>query len=119
MFSIIVLLFAAVILFIGYMFEQAGIMDEPFNGWTRDSLNTLTGGNEVSIEEDPNFIFGNFGSGLQAVGALMFGAATGGIVQDAFSNLPFWNDAIMLLIRFLYTFSTFWLAIQIALGRGL
>lgn len=116
--AIVMYSFAAICLFVGSMFEYGlGLDWSIFSGWTEDALNELTGENDVDVAANPNLVFGDFFAWGQAVGTLLFNGVSGGIVQDAFSQLPFWNEQTMLLTRFLYTFSTFILGLHIGTGR--
>lgn len=117
-FAIIAWLFSSVMFFVGYMMET-GMGVELFTGATQDSLETMIDANQETVDEEgqlnPTEIFSQFTAG----GSVLFGIVTGGIISDMIGQLPMVNEAIMLLIRFLYSFSSAILFVNIITGRDI
>jgi hypothetical protein len=115
-FSLITFLFFAMILFAAYLMSQV-TGELLFEGWTRDALEQLTGKNDIDVDANPTLVFGDYIATSQAVGTLLLQTGTGGVVSDVMQGLPYFNnDALQLIVRFLYTFSLAFLILAI-IGR--
>jgi len=104
-FALITFMFCSMVLFGAYLMSQwTGKL--LWHGWTREALEQLTGRNNFNVEANPTFIFGDFFAAGRALVTLIWQGTTGGVVADVLQGIPYFNnDAFILPIRFLYTFS--------------
>jgi hypothetical protein len=124
--AIIAYVFSGILLCIGFLLATA------FDDWdvfgeaqTQDNIDTLIG-RQTSVgnatEANPTFIFGDYFAATQAIGTMIFNVPTGGVIADVipsvsiFANL---HEPIYYLIRFLITFSSACLVINMLSGREL
>src|SRR6185503_11562029 len=124
--ALISYIFSAVLLGVALMLYNAlGIvLYRDINGnntATEDYLSVLVGRHDVTVSANPNFIFGDYLAGLQAIGGILINSVTGGIVFDALTAIPFWNAdfSIMIIFRLIFTFCTACLIINLLTGRDI
>lgn len=122
--AIILYAFSFLCLVMGVMFQYGlSLQWSIFKGWTAAALNDMIGSEEMPIDSSDlttnavMMVFGDWFVVAKSLGTLLFNGVSGGIVQDMFSQLPFWNEYTMLIVRFLYTFSSFILVGHIISGR--
>lgn len=118
-FFLMLWLFCGVLVCVAIIMEQ-GMGVVLFSGWTYDAIKELTDSMDFSgmATPDPIFIFGNMYKALAGIVTLTWQTATGGLVTDTLCQIPIvGNMYIMMLIRFLYGFSTALFAVQMITGR--
>jgi hypothetical protein len=139
-FAIITYLFSFVMLAVALISytafqEQCNVMTEPaktncLNATllypdgtaTKDALNVVIGNHNVNVTANPLYQFGDFVSGIAAIGTLVTGSISGGLAYDALRGVPFFNlnDVIIeVFFRGIFTFATACLIINFLTGREL
>ena len=121
-FALISYIFSAVALGVGllilnttgvHLFENGTVTDE--------SMNTLIGRQSTNATANPNFVFGDFIAGAQAIGTLILSSVTGGVVGDVMNSIPFMtlDPAFEIIFRIIFTFSSAMLIFNLLTGRDL
>lgn len=121
-FALIAYIFSAITLGVGFLiFETIGYSIFEAGTLTAASMDELITSHNVTATANPNFIFGDYLAGLQAVGGIIFQSLTGGIIGDVLANVPFVsaNLAIEIIFRIVITFCGAMLIINMLTGREL
>lgn len=112
--AIIMYLFSIAVLFAGYYANQ--IFQNPsIDSASFAALDEIANRNNLDQQINASLIFGDFIAALQ----VLFGIVTGETIATAFSLFPFVDEAVMLMIRLMFTLSSAFLWIYIVANRSI
>lgn len=121
-FALIVYIFSAITMAVALLIlNTTGVNLFENTTVSYSALDTLITSHNVTASANPNFIFGDYLAGAQAVGTIIFQGISGGIVGDVLNSIPFvaLDPAIGILIQILVTFCGAMLIINLLSGRDL
>jgi len=93
-----------------------------FTGGTESNLEAISTRSEITAQPNPNFPFGDYVAGLQAIAGMLWDTISGGVVGDMLLDLQgsdILSSPAVMLFRLLYSFASACLVLNILTGRDL